>query len=147
MDQPLTSKMHEIIIWMDRYADALLKDQYDITYSWFHLLIVLLQNEPINQRQLAKFMGHTEPAISRLLPKLIERGYISSSIDPNHKRINILSLTNEGRDLVMRANENLDAEFSEFIKASNINIETYEKLTDKISESISGVTYDSYKNR
>jgi DNA-binding MarR family transcriptional regulator len=133
MTHTLTSTLREIVLWIDHYADALLKDKFDISYSWFSLMKVLLDNEPINQRQLAINLGHSEAAVSKLVPRLEALELIERVIDPDNSHRHILSLTTEGRNITISANKLLEAVFLEYLKKSAIDIKLYTKLTSNIA--------------
>ena len=136
MDNSLTHTMHEVIAIMDKRADTILNSQFGISYSWFLILVVLMRQGSLNQHQLALSIGHSDPAISRLIPKLIDAGYLTTTISPKHKRKNIVKLTKKGEKLAKSSSELLESMFSRLLEESKIDLSKYSELTIQIRDTL-----------
>jgi DNA-binding MarR family transcriptional regulator len=141
MNQTLTGKMHLLIAIMDGEADRLLRQFFDISYSSFHLLVSLLGAQPLSQRELADCMGHSEPAISRQIPKLAALGLIEVKVSPEHKRRNVITLTAKGQTMTAAANTMFEAAFGSVLADAKIDVSQLELMTTQIIDTLR--SYDS----
>src|SRR5262245_36809738 len=91
-------------------ADAL--DDYDLTPLESGVLAYLSRNsgEPnIDQNGLAARMGIDRSHVSLLVDRLVKRGYVHRTINPENRRAHILSLTSEGEKAHMRTRPRFNA--------------------------------------
>lgn len=71
--------------------DAVSMRDYDVLYT------LAKCGQPIRQQELTKHVLLSQPAISRLLDRLVERGLVRREVDPADRRAVLLSLTEQGR--------------------------------------------------
>lgn len=90
---------------VDRQADQVLQERLGIGTSQFRILQVLHQTPHILQRVLADDLGQTEASISRQTKLLLEKGFISSRVNPESKREHIMQLTPKGMQITEAAQE------------------------------------------
>jgi DNA-binding MarR family transcriptional regulator len=95
-----------------RQADHVLQEQLGIGMAQFKLLMMLQRSSNMQQIQLATCLGQTEASISRQIKLLSEKGYITSTIDPQSRRQHVASITAEGEKVTKAAMKAL-AEYSE----------------------------------
>lgn len=112
MSTRLTFTLHEIVQTLDAAADALLTDRYGVTGSQFVFLATLEDVEPTDVTTLAGCLGVSKAAVSKRVPGLVKAGWITTSHDPRNARRVVLALTDAGRELVARAGQDLDQQFT-----------------------------------
>jgi DNA-binding MarR family transcriptional regulator len=128
--------MHVVIATMDSMADTILKEKFNISFSWFHLMIAILYIQPATQTQIADSVGHSQAAVSRMLTILIAKGYVIVKTDPKHKRKNVVLLSEHGKQIAQAANDVLEDEFSKVLNDANIDTALYTQMTQKIIGSL-----------
>lgn len=103
-------------------------------YSIYHLL-ALVNDGLLNQKTLAKKLGMTEPALSMKLKILEKKNYISKKKSTEDKRNYILVLSDEGKQIIRDYQDVLNNYSKELLSnLSNEELQTFEKLLDKMSE-------------
>lgn len=55
--------------------------------------------------ELATHLGVTKQAASQLVEQLVQRGYVTRSVDPRDSRARLLQLTSRGRDCTLAAEQ------------------------------------------
>ncbi|NOW46433.1 DNA-binding MarR family transcriptional regulator [Novosphingobium sp. SG751A] len=68
----------------------------DVTLAEWVMLRALYGGKPLPPSLLARKMGMTKGAISKLADRLLDKGLIARTDNPNDKRAHSLSLTHEG---------------------------------------------------
>lgn len=84
-----------------RLNDALtysIKDLYksqgmDIEPSWHLILLLLKKNKQLSLVELSKQMQISQPAITKVIKKMIAKGYAKQMISPSDQRVKIIELT------------------------------------------------------
>ncbi|WP_077224064.1 MarR family winged helix-turn-helix transcriptional regulator [Rathayibacter sp. VKM Ac-2630] len=69
-------------------------NEYDVLFN--------LTRQPERRARLRDLNKHvllTQPSVSRLIDRLVSRGYVSKSEDPNDARGTVIAITDEGYDL------------------------------------------------
>jgi DNA-binding MarR family transcriptional regulator len=117
--------IHRLAIEMDKVADAELKNKLSLSYNRFYFLLTIEQGGTQTQHALAVSMGFSDPAVSNMLIELLEDGYVSVVIDPDHKKRRLISLTPKGREMLSTAIEVLDQCFSSVALTAKINEDSY----------------------
>lgn len=77
-------------------------------------ILIRIEGEEHNHNILAKRLGITRQAISKLNRELIENGYVRTSPSINNKKSETLSLTDKGRQFLKdfkKANQDLERSF------------------------------------
>jgi len=109
MAERLSVTLHELVSALDSYADAVLRDRYDTTFSEFQYLATLAEVGTVDMTALAQCLVITRAAVSKRVPALVAAGWIQTSRDPANARRVLLSLTPRAVDLVDRAGGELEA--------------------------------------
>ena len=92
-----------------------------VSYRQFYLLSAMATLGPSTQRELADYVGHSDPAISRMLTTLLAAGYVTSATGPADRRVKTVQLTGSGAELAARADEFLGRQLSELLNRHDID--------------------------
>jgi DNA-binding MarR family transcriptional regulator len=76
----------------DIWQDVSLRE-YDVLYTLSKCV------EPVRLGELHRHVLLSQPALSRMVDRLVERGYVERCADPQDRRVVRLSLTQAGRDM------------------------------------------------
>lgn len=96
------------------YMVELLKDKFDIDdmvyvkglpSTYFNILDTIDHSGTISVTDLADHLNITQPNCSRSVKKIIDKGLISKHDLPEDRRIQILSLTSKGKELMETNNK------------------------------------------
>lgn len=89
-------------------AARLLRDRFDdyagmkgVTRAQWRMLIALMRQEPISQVKLAQYLEVEPMSLCRMADRLQAAGMVERHPDPNDRRINLLSLSNHARGLMV----------------------------------------------
>lgn len=86
-----------------RYDDAF--RSLNITSGQFSILTSMLRDVPAPLGSLADGLGMDRTTLTRNLKPMIAAGWVTEDVDVEDRRVRRLSLTAEGRDLLMQAIE------------------------------------------
>lgn len=128
--------LHKLVFTLDRGADKMLQERFGISHKRA-LFLVMLQQNPMTQHQLAVALGYTDPAVSSMLIQLVKEGYVRITPSPDHLRKKIVSLTPVGEVLVGQARQLLDTSFAGLLKAAGVNGTRYKQQTEQIYQALS----------
>lgn len=78
-------------------------DEYGINATQLHLLFEISCQSNINQEKIAKRCGINKGAVARSIKKLEDKGVVKRQIDENNRRQNILTLTEEGEEILKKS--------------------------------------------
>lgn len=107
---------------------------------WGYAVLLGLDSEPVHtQAALAKAIGADKTRIIGVLDELQRRGLITREPDPTDRRVNLVSLTDAGRDLRDRAQRDIQAgedRLLERLPASDrrVFLRALRTLSDAVSE-------------
>ena len=110
MADRVTVTLHELVAELDLYAEAWLQQHHGVSYKLFEFLATLSTRQPIDITGLARYLGVSKAAVSKRVPALADAGWIATA--PGGGRRILLTLTEQGADLVQRAGGELEAEFT-----------------------------------
>jgi DNA-binding MarR family transcriptional regulator len=132
MDLILSRTMHALVATLDRVADRILRADFGIGYSQFLTLYAVEVLGGGTQREVAAWLGTTEPAASRSLRALAESGLasIGPSATGGHRRR--VELTARGRDLVHAGGVHLEARLADLLAAADVRYEDYTASTQRL---------------
>ncbi|WP_129789867.1 MarR family winged helix-turn-helix transcriptional regulator [Promicromonospora panici] len=111
--------LHRIVHQMDRAADRVLREELDISHRRAIVLLVVESEGPLNQRELASRLGHTEPAISAMMRELADRGLVRFESASGRERQ--VLVTDEGRRLVVASRLLLGPMFDDVIRRTGVD--------------------------
>jgi DNA-binding MarR family transcriptional regulator len=86
-----------------KHADQVMHKECHLTYAQFKVLTMLAEHAESTQKQIATCLGLTPAAISRLTESLVQKKLISRHHNPDNRRENKLSITNQGTVILQKA--------------------------------------------
>lgn len=138
MDLALSRTLHALVATLDRAADRILRSDFDISYSQFLTLYAVHDSSGGTQREIAAWLGTTEPAASRSVRALAADGLavIGPSAVGGHRRA--VELTSRGRDLVQTAGQHLEQRLADVLAGAEVSYEDYAVMTQRLLTAIAG---------
>ena len=89
--------------------DAVLLEQYKLSFSAFEILCWLLETEPQSVRALAGELVSVSPTrASRLVQDLIDAGHLQRGADQGDGRVSLISFTESGRHFAETAKRSFE---------------------------------------
>ena len=88
-----------------RFFDDLQKNGIDVTPEQYLVLDILWDNQPLSQQKIADMIQKDKNSVTKIIDSLEKKNLVSRIVDKNDRRINIIELTKEGRDLEKIATE------------------------------------------
>jgi DNA-binding MarR family transcriptional regulator len=127
----LSYELHKLTARLDRAADALLRDQAEVSYPRFLALFAVTQGAE-SQRALSRWLGQSEPSTSRMVGVLAKAGWLHVSQTPGTGNRRHLKLTESGSYLVATCGELLENRFSELVSRAGVPYERYLQSTRRL---------------
>jgi DNA-binding MarR family transcriptional regulator len=127
----LSYELHKLTARLDRAADALLRDQADVSYSRFLALFAVTQGAE-TQRELSRWLGQSEPSTSRMVGILAKAGWLDVSQAPGSGNRRKLRLTESGSRLVASCAQLLETRFSELVARSGVMYGPFQQSTRRL---------------
>jgi DNA-binding MarR family transcriptional regulator len=124
----LSYELHKLTARLDRAADQLLQREGGVTYSRF-LALFAVQQGARSQRELAAWLGITEPSVSRMAGVLAADGLLEVSSSPGNGNRRSLRLTPAGEALVKTSSQALEGRLVRLVEASGVPYDDYHAYT------------------
>lgn len=124
-------ELHKLTARLDRAADELLGREQGISYARF-LALFAIQETNGSQRDLAQWLGHTEPSTSRMVTVLAEEGFVEVTRLEGAGNRRRLRLTESGTQLVERCGRLLEGRLEEMVQRSRVPYESYKRHTRRL---------------
>ena len=86
-----------------------------ISIPQFNLLSYLAADGPMNMGSLAKLMGHTTPATTGLVDRLIDSGLVERKQLPSDRRQVLVNITAEGKKIVQSMKDEVAVRITELL--------------------------------
>ncbi|WP_394553172.1 MarR family winged helix-turn-helix transcriptional regulator [Agromyces sp. MMS24-JH15] len=121
----VTVTLHLLVDRLDAFADGHLRRRFGLTYSQFMVLAVLADIERPGHpdlTELAECLRISKAAVSKRLPSFVTAGWVRTAPDPADGRRLVVALTDEGRELVLRATAELDDSFTELFDDAEFDL-------------------------
>jgi len=131
MTAALSYQLHKLTARLDRAADGLLRSHAGLSYSRF-LALFAVSEGAVSQRELARWLGQTEPSTSRMVGVLAEQGLLSATTVAGAGNRRQLQLTDTGADLVDRCGRLLEGRFEELVERSGVPYAAYQAHTRRL---------------
>ena len=93
--------------------------KYNLSWTAFAMLYNLWIWNAMETRNLAKSMGVTVATVSSVANTMEKRGLVQRSVDPNDRRLVLLSLTEEGKNVMDELFPDFNRKESEIVAGLN----------------------------
>ena len=127
----LSYELHKLTARLDRAADELLEREQGISYARFLALFAVSETNG-SQRDVARWLGQTEPSTSRMVTVLADEGLLQVTRLEGAGNRRWLRLTNGGEQLVERCCRLLEGRFEEMVHRSGVPYEPYQRHTRRL---------------
>lgn len=136
-------------IWMPKTVYILKKyncmfedilKEYDLTQIEVDILAFLANNPQYNHAQdIVDLRGISKAHVSLAIEKLVKRGWMRREPDQNNRRCNILILTNQSQDIVLKI-QHIQQKYNQiaFHGLNETDIHTYQNIVNQIFENLGG---------
>ena len=131
MPPGLSYELHKLTTRLDRAADALLRREQGISYARFLALFAVWETNG-SQRDLAQWLGQTEPSTSRMVTVLADEGLLEVARPEGGGHRHRLRLTSSGAQLVERCGRLLEGRFEDLVRRSGVPYESYQRHTRRL---------------
>lgn len=122
-----------------------IKGDISLSYAEIHTIDAIGSAENMNVTQLASFQGITKGAVSQMINKLVEKGFVKKCVSPESEAVVILKLT-EGGEKIYQAHseyhrkqgkelaETIGDVPEEYFEIMQQGMDFFEKFVDQINE-------------
>jgi DNA-binding MarR family transcriptional regulator len=131
MTRRLSYDLHKLTARLDRAADRVLRHEMGTTYARFLALFALSQGAQ-SQRELAAWLGVTEPSASRMTAVLAADGLLTVTREPGAGNRRTLTLTQSGQKLAGACGRLLEHRFADLMERSGVPYGVYERYTQRL---------------
>jgi DNA-binding MarR family transcriptional regulator len=138
MPSSLSYELHKLTAQLDRAADGLLRRHEGVSYSRF-LALFGVREGAASQRELAGWLGQTEPSTSRMVGVLADDGLLDVTRVAGAGNRRKLQLTEGGDELVDRCGRLLEGRFEELVKRSGVPYASYHRHTRRLLSQLDAV--------
>jgi len=87
--------------------------EYDISPEQWNVLALLWERGDMNQTDIASVTLQTLPAVSNMIKRLTQNGFVTKERDKKSERVTIIKLTSKGKKLENILPEKLSEHFSQ----------------------------------
>jgi len=106
---------------------------YNVTIDQWLVLKILHDNEGITQQQLAEIVFKDYASVTRIIELLVNKKYIQRDLHSSDRRRFALTLSAEGKKLLLKIQDDIDENRSKALKGiSKSETETVRKTLNKI---------------
>ncbi|MEO1022907.1 MAG: MarR family winged helix-turn-helix transcriptional regulator [Bacteroidota bacterium] len=118
-----------------------LLQQYDLTVEHARILMIISMNEGCSQQFIADQTKKTKPAITTLLDNMTSRNLIVRVPDQNDRRVNMLYLTELGKNLQVTIQDVINAEVRTLLHGISDDdltemVQRFNDLTQRLLEKV-----------
>jgi DNA-binding MarR family transcriptional regulator len=131
----LSYEVHKLTARLDRAADELLRRGEGISYARFLALFAVSQTNG-SQRDLAQWLGQTEPSTSRMVTVLADEGLLDVARRQGEGNRRQLRLSTSGAHMVERCGRLLEGRFEEMVRRSGVPYDSYQRHTRRLLEQL-----------
>jgi DNA-binding MarR family transcriptional regulator len=131
MPSGLGYELHKLTSLLDRTADEILRREQGVSYARFLALFAVGETNG-SQRDLARWLGQTEPSTSRMVTILAEDGLLEVVRLEGGGNRRRLRLTTSGAQLVRRCGRLLEGRFEDMVRRSGVPLASYQRHTRRL---------------
>jgi DNA-binding MarR family transcriptional regulator len=130
--------LHALTVRLDRAADIILHAEHNVSYRRFLALYAVREMGGTTQRDLARWMGVTEPSVSRMTRVLVEAGLLDARADRAGGNRRHLQLSTAGEELVARCGALLEDRFAALVESAGVSYDDYGASTRRLLIALAG---------
>ena len=103
--------------WIEDKVKVALKP-FGLTHAQLNALHILFENdpEPVSANELKQRILVNNPDVTRLLDRLVKKGFVLRTTCPDNRRKMDISLTDSGRELLVKARRSLSQASGNFFE-------------------------------
>ncbi len=130
-------KLHKLASLLDRQADSLLTQEFDLTLTQFVLLFGLAHYPQASQTAVAKYLNLTGAAVSRQMDGLSDKGLIERYPNPENRREQVLKVSSKGQSTLSKAKASVGGLYlKSFAGVSKSQMRNFSRVLDKLLTTI-----------
>ncbi len=137
MHRDLSRSLHALTARLGRAADGILEAEQNVSYRRFLTLYAVREMGGTTQRDLARWMGVTEPSVSRMTGVLVEAGFLEANADRAGGNRRHLQLTTAGEELIARCGALLEDRFAALVESAGVSYDDYGASTRRLLVALS----------
>jgi DNA-binding MarR family transcriptional regulator len=131
----LSYELHKLTARLDRVADGLLREAAGLSYARF-LALFAVRECGGTQRDMARWLGLSEPSTSRMVRVLADDGLLEVKTLAGRGNRRQVQLTAKGDELIDRCGELLEARFEAFVQVCGVDYRTYQDQTRRLLDKL-----------
>jgi len=131
----LSYELYKLTARLDRVADGLLREAAGLSYARF-LALFAVRECGGTQRDMARWLGLSEPSTSRMVRVLADDGLLEVKTLAGQGNRRQVQLTAKGDELIDRCGELLEARFGAFVKVCGVDYRTYQDQTRRLLDKL-----------
>lgn len=131
MPRGLSYELHKLTARLDRVADGLLREAAGVSYARF-LALFAVRECGGTQRDMARWLGLTEPSTSRMVRVLAQEGLLEVKSLAGRGNRRQVRLTAAGNALVDRCGDLLETRFEAFVRRCGVDYRAYQDQTRRL---------------
>jgi DNA-binding MarR family transcriptional regulator len=133
MPKELSYELHKLTALLDRVADGMLREAAGVSYARFLALFAVRECSG-TQREVARWLGLSEPSASRMIRALADDGLLEVTTIAGGGNRRQVQLTAKGDELIDRCGELLEGRFEAFVKRCGVDYQAYQDQTRRLLE-------------
>lgn len=108
-------------------------EKINLTREQLIILVALWENDKSSQQMLATATYRDKPSTTRLIDNLEKAGFLIRKADPNDRRINLVYLTKEGKEIKEKSLEVINRVLAFAVEGISIEeLDVFKSCFDKI---------------
>ena len=135
MPRRLGYELHKLTARLDRFADGLLREAAGVSYARF-LALFAVRECGGTQRDMARWLGLSEPSTSRMVRVLADDGLLEVKTLAGRGNRRQVQLTAKGDELIDRCGELLEPRFEELVKLCGVDYQIYQNQTRRLLDNL-----------
>ena len=103
--------------WIEDKVKMVLKP-FDLTHAQLNVLHILMDNdpEPVSANELKERILVASPDVTRLLDRLVKKGFVNRETCPNNRRKVDIELTGDGKKIFLSTQKAMNVALGDFFK-------------------------------
>ena len=131
---PINLYMEYILLGYNNFLKEKIID-VNITYGELTYIYNIGYVDSVSQKELADILYVSQANVTKMVKKLEKKGFITRQTDENNKSKKVLSLTSNGKEILLKINE-ITLEWEKIVteKINNENIANFKEILYLLSE-------------